>query len=320
LKKGCWQLKYLSSNTSSFCKPFYLIDGRSQMLNYLKWIGGLALIGLCTVGDLPVASKQVAQAQTTESVSATQIPVKVARYQRSGRMKVVYGETSDRFSAELMEGYRQYRIYESAGKVITSQMQLPRNIAVVLTDCGQANAFYTSEKQAIVICNELTKQNYRTFRKAGYGHDQAFKSAIFATMFTFYHEVGHMLIHELNLPTTGREEDVADQFSAYLLLNIDRSEDKSGTGEIVMSAAQIFKLQSTHPTPGDYIDEHSLNQQRYYNLVCMLYGKAPDRYSGLVSRLNYPESRLNGCRQESEQMFASWQRLLEPYSKEAWGG
>jgi Putative metallopeptidase len=83
-----------------------------------------------------------------------------------------------------------------------------------------------------------------------------------------------------------------------------------------MSAAQLFNLQSTHPTPEDYKDPHSLNQQRYYNLVCMVYGASPGKYRNLVTKLNYPESRLNGCQQESGSMFRNWERLLNPYLKQ----
>jgi hypothetical protein len=288
------------------------------MFNYFKWLSGVALVSLVTIGDLPGVSLQRVRAQPT--IAATQTPAKIARHRRGGRIKVVYGEANDRFSAQLMQGYRQSRFFERIGGLMASQVNLPQNVTIVLTQCGQANAAYSNEEHAIVICNELTNQNYRIFRKAGYREEEALKSAIFATVFTFYHEAGHMLIHELDLPTTGKEEDVADQFSAYYLLSSDSSEDKAMSGQIVMSAAKLFKLQSTRPSPEDYIDEHSLNQQRYYNLVCMLYGKAPDRYRGLVSRLNYPESRLNGCQLESERMFASWQRLLEPHAKEAWGG
>ena len=36
--------------------------------------------------------------------------------------------------------------------------------------------------------------------------------------FVFLHELGHALIHELALPITGREEDVADQLAVASLL------------------------------------------------------------------------------------------------------
>jgi Putative metallopeptidase len=124
-----------------------------------------------------------------------------------------------------------------------------------------------------------------------------------------------MLIHELNLAAVGKEEDVADQFAAFFLLSNDPSEDKAASGEMVLAAAKIFALDSTEPGNHDYQDEHGLSQQRFYTLVCTLYGANPEKYSNLVSNLDYSESRLQRCQSDSPKIVSAWQRLLEPYLK-----
>jgi hypothetical protein len=291
------------------------------MFNYCKWLGGLALVSLFTIGDVPgISPKKVVQAQTPMSAIANQNPANlIALHRGNGRIKVIYGETNNPFSAALMEGYQQSRFFEGITELITAQFKLPRNVRVILQDCGVANAFYSSKEHAIVMCNELTNQAYQLSKQKGYGDEAALKSAVLSTVFFFYHEAGHMLVHELDLPVVGKEEDLADQFAAYFLLSNDPSADKSLSGQILLSAAKVFARQSTRPKKGDFIDEHALNQQRYYNLVCMVYGASPEKYSGLVAKLNYPESRLNGCRQESESMFRNWERLLKPYLKQRKG-
>ena len=45
-----------------------------------------------------------------------------------------------------------------------------------------------------------------------------------ATLDVFLHEVGHAVFDYLDVPNTGREEDVADQFAAYLLLQFAKSD------------------------------------------------------------------------------------------------
>lgn len=287
------------------------------MLKYIKFLSGLALASFCTVADLPgVLPRSVVQALTvTTTSSAKPTPSSlIARQQRSGRIQVVYGETDDPLSAQLIKGYEQSQLFEQAGKLITSEIKLPHDITVALADCGEANAAYFHQEHAIVICTELMKQNYELLRQHGYSQEKALKTAIFDSVFTFFHESGHMLIHQLNLPITGREEDVADQFAAVFLL-INDSEDKSMSGEIVMASANLFALQSTVPDDSDLQNEHSLNKQRFYNLVCMLYGAAPQKYSRLVAKLDYAESRLNRCQMESESILTAWKRLLQPYLK-----
>lgn len=287
------------------------------MLNSLKGLSGLLLAGLLTIGDLPVIFPQkVAQAQTTTSAPAKRPAANlIANHQTSGQINVVYGETTDPISAELIRGYQRYGFFEKIGGLITSEINLPQDITVALADCGMANAAYLSNEHTIVICNELTKENYHVLLKNGYGKDEALKTAIFASVFTFFHETGHMLIHELNLAAVGKEEDVADQFAAFFLLSNDPSEDKAASGEMVLAAAKIFALESTEPGNHDYQDEHGLSLQRSYTLVCTLYGANPEKYSTLVSKLDYSESRLQRCESDAKTIVFAWQRLLEPHLK-----
>ncbi len=288
------------------------------MLKYCKWLSGLALASLFMLADLPgVRLSIAAQALTVRTVSKTKpTPQKIiARNQRSGRIKVVYGKTKDRNSNELMQAYRQYKFFETFADIVTSEINLPRDLTIVVTDCGMANSFYRAQEHQIFMCNELVKENYALLVKKSHTEEKAMEVALMASIFYFYHEFGHAIIHELDLPIVGQEEDVADRFAATFLLINDPSETKSISGEILMAAAKLFKLESTTPTHSDFQNEHALSQQRFYNIVCMLYGTAPDRYRKLVVKLNYEETRLERCQMESSSIFNGWKRLLQPYLK-----
>jgi Putative metallopeptidase len=286
------------------------------MYKYLNWISRLALISLVSLGDnLPGLQNSAVLAQDPTPVATTDSRPKsnpVVPNQRGDRFKLVYVKTDDRLSLQLMEAYHKNQLFNKVGKVITTKINLPRNITLLIKDCGQINAYYSSDG-SITMCNELTKSNYKIFRQAGLDNEQAWQAAIYATIFAFYHEAGHMLIHELNLPAVGKEEDVADQFSAYLLLNNDPTEGRKMSKSIVEAGADWFNLTAKKPSKESMLDEHSLDQQRFYNLVCILYGAAPDTYGELVKKLDYPDRRLNGCRREYQQIASSWKRLLEPH-------
>jgi Putative metallopeptidase len=286
------------------------------MFNYFKWIG-VALVSLFTFCELPIVfSEAAAQAQTSTATPTTKKNSSlVARNHSGGRMKVVYEETKDPFSAVLIEQYKQSKLFEKIGDLVTSEINLPQDITVLLTDCGEGNAAYIREHRTIVICNELTKENYQLLLKNSDGEEAALKAAIFASVFFFYHETAHMLIDRLNLPVVGKEEDIADQFSGFFLLSNDSSSDKTISGEMILSAARLFALESTTPSNREYQDEHGLNQQRFYNLVCLLYGANPAKYGDLVSKLDYSESRLSRCQSEVGPIMSAWQRLLQPYLK-----
>jgi Putative metallopeptidase len=284
------------------------------MNKYLNWIGGLALASLITVGgNLSGVAHKPTPAKTPATANTNQPRSNFTQTQSRGQIKVVYEKSDDPLSLELMQAYHKDQFFDKVAKVITAQINLPRDITIAIKDCGEVNAFYNRGTHEITMCNELTKKNYQTLREAGDDNETAWRTAIYSTLFTFYHESAHMLIHELNIPTTGKEEDAADQFSAYFLLSNDSSTDKSMSGPIVISAARLFEFNRQNPNQQMLMDEHSLSQQRFYNLLCILYGSAPNTYSDLMKELNYPDSRLDGCQAESEQLASSWKRLLEPY-------
>ncbi|MET0284227.1 MAG: DUF4344 domain-containing metallopeptidase, partial [Polyangiales bacterium] len=61
--------------------------------------------------------------------------------------------------------------------------------------------------------------------------------------------------------------------------------------------------------------EHSLNQQRFYQILCLVYGSNPRAYQALVSDGVLPASRAQRCPAEYAQKSAAWEQLLEPWAK-----
>jgi hypothetical protein len=110
----------------------------------------------------------------------------------------------------------------------------------------------------------------------------------------------------LELPITGREEDAVDQLSAWLLIG-----DPAGDSA-VLSAAAAFSMngEATTLAEGDFANEHSLDQQRYFNMVCWVYGRDPKRHADLIDIAGLPHSRAEHCGEEYARLDTSWRRLL----------
>jgi hypothetical protein len=129
-------------------------------------------------------------------------------------------------------------------------------------------------------------------------------------VFLTLHEVGHALVHVLALPITGREEDAADQFATVALL------ESGGEGEqAAVSAAVWFALNARgrRVSTLHYADEHSLDAQRFYNILCWIYGADPARQASLVQQGYLPHERARRCPSEHQQMARSWDLLLAPH-------
>jgi hypothetical protein len=130
-------------------------------------------------------------------------------------------------------------------------------------------------------------------------------------LFVFYHELGHGLIHKLDLPVLGREEDAADQLATLMLM--DAGTDAVG-GEPVLTAAlgwlDSWRKRDGEAADSDFWDEHSLDVQRYANIVCLVYGSDPDNYDHLIEEWELPADRAERCPGDFHSAAASWDSAM----------
>lgn len=127
---------------------------------------------------------------------------------------------------------------------------------------------------------------------------------------TFYHELGHALIDVLELPVLGKEEDAADALSAVLTHYIW---DEESATRITYDTALAYALYASdlEDWDGAFSDTHSLDQQRYYTLVCLFYGADPEARQEVATDLELPDARAEGCAEEFVQADESWSALLD---------
>lgn len=202
---------------------------------------------------------------------------------------------------------RQAGVLEKIVPQLNQSLRLPRDIAVVYAGCDEVNAFYDPEAVTITMCDEYVDYYGELF--AGYPADERQPAILGAVVSTFLHEAGHALIHQLGLPTVGREEDVADQLSTVILV----ASGEEGNA-LALDGAYAFIDESegeVDETP--YWDEHALNEQRFYNTVCLIYGSDPEGWDDLVGEDDLPEERAEQCPDEYTQISTSWNRLLKPF-------
>ena len=223
-----------------------------------------------------------------------------------GKFKLVY-DTSTQYKP-LQQIFRETRIFESVVvKLNQKNLNLPVNIPIIFTDCDEPNAFYSPKDKQVLMCYEIFEYMSQEFVKGGFSSEEALERSIFSGIFILHHEVGHALVDVLQLAITGKEEDSVDDFAA--IMSIDSS-NNNATEEIVLSASLFFSS-----LPDSYHwDEHSFGQQRFYNLVCLLLGKNPQKYINLAQKAGLGESRARRCPGEYQQKVSSWQRLLAPHS------
>ena len=208
---------------------------------------------------------------------------------------------------------KQDKTLENAADQFNRSLILPHDIYLRTKDCGEANAFYNPNDQSVTMCYELMEHFYQLYKEAGYTDGEASESMFDAVRFVFLHEIGHALIDTYKLPITANEEDAADRCSSFICI------EELGDGGVksILAAADAFRLESKSRTPSgnDLADEHLLQEQRFFNSLCMVYGSNPTKYSGIVEKGYLPEARAVRCPSEYERTAQSWSTLLAPWRK-----
>lgn len=197
---------------------------------------------------------------------------------------------------------------------------LPRPLRFVTAECREVNAFYAAERGEVVMCYETMKALYERGQlleqdNGDLGDDYAKRYLLANLRFILMHETGHALIDLLQLPITGREEDAVDQLATAHIQHFSGAEESSAqvTDNLRMAANWFLARSSGQYDLDTYADEHSLGEQRYFNLQCLLYGANPERYVGIVTSGDLPEARARGCATEARRANKAWLRLLLPH-------
>lgn len=201
-------------------------------------------------------------------------------------------------------------------------LMLPGPLRVLAAECDAINAYYVPERREVVLCYEMVNylvelgMQLYTDEQGNSDNTQAARFLLANLRFMMLHEVGHALVDQLELNVTGREEDAVDQLATTLMLTLaDPNESESDVANNLDMAGRFFLANTSEAGYGlaHYAGEHSLGEQRYFNLMCMLYGADPGRYLRVVTSGRLPESRALRCPDESKRITRSWSRTLVPH-------
>lgn len=232
---------------------------------------------------------------------------------------VAYEDPADDVQAQYKGALEQAGFLEGLIEPFNNSIALPENIGVVGAPCGDANAYWDPTSRAMIVCYELFDLMYAMFRDDAQSDEELFNEMFGATRFIFYHELGHAMIDIFGIPFTGREEDAVDQFSTMLLLNGNDVNSALAGANFFYKFASVTELEELV-----FYDEHSLDQQRFYDIVCLVYGSDPETYDFLLQRdtkgflLNseqgyLPKERADRCYEEYKDISNSWSTLIASY-------
>lgn len=230
--------------------------------------------------------------------------------QDAGVISVEYGKSLHPDHQRLRTTLSENQWLEYVAVALDEAFLIPRDLRIGLVECSQPNAFYDPAQAAIILCYELITTLVRTYQPFVASEADLTAVVLQTTYFVLYHEVGHALIDLLNLPVTGREEDAVDQLATLVLLEAGVS-----GREAALRGANWFALNAQRSGGRTvFWDEHSLDQQRYFNVLCWVYGSNPTEQAALLATgWGLPQQRAARCPGEYARMFGAWEAILAEY-------
>jgi len=134
-------------------------------------------------------------------------------------------------------------------------------------------------------------------------------------LFILAHETGHALISEMGLPVLGKEEDAADSLATIVALKMS----SAFADRVVRNAARGWFLSDQRDrkedSPNPYYDEHGMDVQRAYSIVCLMVGGAPEKFMSLANEVKLPEERQGTCQGDFSNASWSWEQVLKPHMR-----
>lgn len=271
--------------------------------------------------NTPAEVEQSAPAQVAQN---TGVPAQPAPAQpeeaRTNRVHIEYVPPKNPAHQKLYESVKERRPLETLQQIF-APFRFPLDVTLRTVGCdGVSNAWYDRQgKQPIIsLCYEylqeiLDKMPTGT-TPAGFSPSDAVHGQLF---YAAAHEFGHASFDLLDVPVFGREEDAADQFAAYIMLQFGKDRARRLIGGAAYSYAGFIKGYKDKPNVTlpllAFSSNHGSPEERFYNLLCIAYGSDATLFADVVEKEYLPRSRAKGCRYEYQVLAWAFRHEISPH-------
>ncbi len=233
-----------------------------------------------------------------------------AQEMRPRQVDIQYVEPKSPKLRPVFEEIKKARALEKLQNLL-APLRLPRRLLIKTEDCdGVSNAWY--EEDAVTVCYEFIDDVWKNVPPSQSDGISPVDALLGPLVDVFLHEVGHAVFDYWQTPVLGREEDAADAFSTYIMLQFDKADAR----RLIVGNAYQYKGDIRSPVAvqaqRQFSDVHGTAAQRYYNVLCIAYGADPVLFADFVTSGRLPKDRAEGCEFEYQQIANAWAKLIAP--------
>jgi hypothetical protein len=191
-------------------------------------------------------------------------------------------------------------------------------LTIKTAECGAVNSYYQRQnfKPTVTICYEFLKHILDSLPNettpAGVTPDDATVGQFLGVTL---HEVGHATFDIFGVPIFGREEDAADNFATYIMLQFGKGQARRLIGGAAWAWRAYLGDYRRNPVMqtrlAAFSSDHGLPQERFYNLLCLAYGADSVEFAEAQSFL--PPTRAPSCPYEYKTLVRAFHKEISPH-------
>jgi hypothetical protein len=236
------------------------------------------------------------------------------------RIRIEYAPPKDPEYQMVYDLIKERRVLETLQQMF-APFRLPVELTIKTMGCnGMVNSWYNTDNSipTVHMCYELLQNILRTMPEGVDGagitpHDVVVGQFLFWVL----HELGHAMFDIFEVPLFGREEDAADQFAGYIMLQFGKDQAHRWIEGAAYAANAYMKDYKKNPkvekTLEGYSSVHGLPEQRFYNLMCLAYGADRTLFADVVENGYLPKRRAGNCEYEYQTFKRSFAREIRPH-------
>lgn len=248
------------------------------------------------------AAPATADATASDMIRIEYVPPKDPKHQTAYKM------VQERGALEMM-------------KKVFSPLRLPVPVTIRTIGCdGVSNAWYQREndRPTLSICYEYLVEIWQVMPKdTAAAMVTAGDAVVGQLFFALAHEFGHAVFDIFDIPVFGREEDAADQFATYIMLQFGDDRARRLITGAAFSYRAFVKNAKQKPSVSvpllTFSSDHGSPEQRFYNLLCLAYGYDAKIFADVVENEYLPKTRAKNCRYEYVVLRYAFRQLIVPH-------
>lgn len=249
------------------------------------------------------------------ALSMTSQAPAVADEAQSKRIRIEYVPPTNPAHEAVYALLKERRALEKLQEIF-SPFRLPIDLTLKAVGCdGVSNAWY--HRPSVTLCYEYLDDIQRSApEKTTPEGIEPLDAVVGQLFYVVAHEVGHAMFDYLDVPIFGRQEDAADQFSTYMMLQFG----KDDALRLIKGAAYSYRTYVHNPNVTvplqAFADVHGAPMQRFYNLLCIAYGADPVLFKAFAAEEHLPKGRAEDCDHEYNEARFAFRTLIVPHLDE----